>query len=97
MIYSGECFLAFELELLAVSGVLSLLKGAPCEEKVVRKKFLRFQSKEMFAEVGAESRLPSLVTRYLAFMGKKRKNEVEILPFMLNVGVQFVIGSRVLA
>jgi hypothetical protein len=53
VIYSGECFFAFELELVAVSGVFSLLKGEPCEDKIVRKKFLRFQSKEMFSEVGS--------------------------------------------
>jgi hypothetical protein len=97
VIYSGECFFAFELELLAVSGMHSLLKGSAYEDKIVRKKFLRFQSKEMFADVGSESRLPSLVLRNLAFMGKKRKNEVEIVPFMMNLAVQFVIGSRVLA
>ena len=52
MIYSGECFFAFELELLGVSGVFSLFKGDPYTDKIVRKKFLRFQSKEMLAEIG---------------------------------------------
>lgn len=97
VIYSGECFFAFELELLAISGLHALLKGTPYSDKILRKKFLRFQSKEMFAEVGNESRLPSLVVRYLAFMARKRKNEVEIVPFMMNLSVQIVIGNRILA
>ena len=64
--------------MLAISGVLSLLreKEEPYGDKMVHKKFLRFQSKEMMSEVGTEPRLPSLVSRYMAFMAKKRKNEV---------------------
>lgn len=99
VVYSGECFFEFEAELLAVSGVLSLLqeKQGPHVEKLLHKKFLRFQSKEMASEADNESRLPSLLTRHTAFTAKRRKNEVEVLPFMMNLTVQLAIGSRVLA
>jgi hypothetical protein len=83
------------MQILSVNNMFSLLNGYVYQNNLARKKFLKFQSKDIANETGNESRLPSLVTRYMTYAAMRRKNLVEIMPYILNVAVQFVVGSNV--
>lgn len=63
---------------------------------MIRKKFLKFQTKELTAETGHDVKLPSMVTRYMTFSALRRKSLIDIVPYMLNVVVQFVVGNNIL-
>ena len=48
----------------------------------------------MFNEVGNEAKFPSLVTRYMKFVALKNKKMIDLIPFMFNINVVFVVGCN---
>jgi hypothetical protein len=96
IIYSGECFFPFELQVISANNIFSLFNGYIYENRHLRKIFLKFQTKEMTGESGQELKLPSMVTRSMTFSALRRKNLIDIVPYMLNVVVQFVVGSNII-
>ena len=78
------------------NNIFSLFNGYNYENRIFHKKFLRFQQKDIQPESVNESRLPSLLTRQMTFAALKRDNLLDFVPYMMNVMVQFVVGSTIL-
>ena len=79
---------------MSLSGVFGLFRRPDREVRGLRKKVLRFEGREVVG--GEEGKLPGLGVRNWQLNELRRKGQLDMVPAVMNVCLQFVLGTRLL-